>query len=67
MNSERKEFLLNLGEKIKNGRILNKMTRRELGKQIGCSEANISRWERGIKEPRLMALKKIENALGIKI
>lgn len=63
-NKEKK--LQRLGEKIKKGRNNQKLTLKTLGQKIGYSASIISRWERGLKEPKYMAIKALEKELNIK-
>ena len=61
------EELKQLGIKIKQIREKKKMTLNQLGKKMGYSGATISRWERGLKEPKYSAIVSLEKALKIKL
>ena len=44
------------------------LSQRQLAKEIGTSQANLSRWEQGINEPSIMECWKIANFFdGIRI
>lgn len=41
------------------------LTQRELGETLGIDQVNISRWERGIAEPRIKHLRQIAVLSGL--
>lgn len=53
------------GQKIRSLRRSRKMTQTELAKKTGLTQQHIARIEKGIMSPRLVTLRKIEEALGV--
>ena len=45
--------MVTIGEKIKELRKINKLSRRELSEQLGCSQNHIYLWEIGKFEPKM--------------
>ncbi len=52
-------------ERLKELRIEKNLNQRELAKQIGYSQAAITRWENNIKIPNIVALKAIAMFFGV--
>ncbi|MBR2970650.1 MAG: helix-turn-helix transcriptional regulator [Clostridia bacterium] len=44
-----------------------KLSQRELAKEIGTSQANLSRWEQGLNEPSIIECWKIADYFGVSI
>lgn len=40
------------------------LTQAQLAQLVGCSQKDISRWENGVRNPAVTALKKLSNSLG---
>lgn len=58
---------MNIGEKIRKYRKLNKLNQTELGQMIGVVNSTIAKYELNKLEPNLDTLKKISKALNISI
>lgn len=56
---------MNTGERIKAARKAAKISQSELGNILGVSQAMISAYEMGIRNPKLETLSKIADALGV--
>lgn len=54
-------------ERLKEKRKALGLTQAELAERIGCTQKDVARWESGVREPRLTALKKLAEALGCKV
>lgn len=54
-----------IGEEIKEKRIKNKITQRDLGEIIGCGRSNIALIETGRQYPSIPLLKKIASILDL--
>lgn len=50
-------------DRIKERRLMLKLTQDELGKMVGASKFTISKYERGINEPDLQMINKLSKAL----
>ena len=44
-----------------------RLSQRQLAKEIGTSQANLSRWEQGMNEPSIMECWKIANFFDVSI
>ncbi|MDE5601543.1 MAG: helix-turn-helix domain-containing protein [Clostridia bacterium] len=53
--------------KIAEFRKCQNLSQRQLAKEIGTSQANLSRWEQGIIEPSIMECWKIADYFGVSI
>lgn len=53
--------------KIAKMRIAKGMTQQQLAEAVGCKQANVSRWERGIVVPSAKKLAAIAAALGCRM
>jgi len=58
--AEIREALINLRKE-------NHITQKELANVIGMTQANISNLEKGVKKPTIDTLKKIADALGVRL
>ena len=59
---------MGIGEKIRNIRIHQGMTQKELGEKIGgISQQQIGRWENGKSNPKLESIQKIAFALDVSL
>lgn len=61
---------MNLGQKIRTARQRANLTERQLGEAVGFThpaESAIRRWESGEREPRISALRKIAQAVGMSL
>ena len=58
---------MEIGEKVKALRLANRMTLKQLANKAGCTDAYLSQLERGYANPSVMILKKIAEALQIKV
>ena len=56
-----------IGARIERAREFRKMDRNQLADAVGCSYREILRWETTNQEPKAMTLKKIADALGVKV
>ncbi|MBE5730321.1 MAG: helix-turn-helix transcriptional regulator [Clostridiales bacterium] len=61
-----------MGYSFKQNKILElrkerKLSQRELAKEIGTSQANLSRWEQGLNEPSIIECWKIADYFGVSI
>ena len=56
-----------LGEKIKQKRIENSISRTELAKRAGVSLRTLENWEYGISQPRSLKVLKVCEILDIKL
>lgn len=63
----KKGSILNFGSKVKELRLINGMTLRDLAKASGCSISFLSQVERDLVSPTVASLRKISEALGITI
>ena len=52
------------GSPIARQRLASGMTQGQLAEQIGCSQKDVSRWERGARTPRVETLAKIADVFG---
>ncbi len=57
---------------FKNNRIaelrkIAKLSQRQLAKEIGTSQANLSRWEKGLNEPSIIECWKLADFFGVSI
>ena len=43
------------------------LSQRELAKELGTSQANLSRWEKGLNEPSIIECWKIADFFGVSI
>lgn len=57
---------MNYGDKLKEIRVSNKLTQRELEKKLGVSESVVSSWERNTYPP-LQAIEKVCDHFGISL
>ncbi len=58
---------MTIAEKIKQYRLIHKMTQNELGKESGIGEATIRKYELGLRNPKPAQLQKIADAMGIPV
>jgi transcriptional regulator with XRE-family HTH domain len=58
---------MTIAEKIKQYRLIHKMTQNELGKESGIGEATIRKYELGIRNPKPAQLQRIADAMGIPV
>ena len=58
---------MTIGEKIRATRKDKRMTQNELGRLCGMSGTLVSEYEKGIKNPKIVTLKKLSNALDVSI
>lgn len=58
---------MGLPENIRNLRLAHGLTQEDLGKIAGVSNAAVSTWESGEKEPRMGAIKRIVNHFGVSL
>lgn len=56
-----------IGTKLKNLRIKNKLTQKELANRLGCTEIMISRYELGVSQISIPQLEKLSNILNVQI
>lgn len=56
---------MTIGEKIREYRLLRKLTQKSLGELTGIGEATIRKYELGIRNPKPTQIKKIAKAFGI--
>jgi transcriptional regulator with XRE-family HTH domain len=56
-----------IGEKLKTFRLANRMTLKQLALKAGCTDAYLSQLERGHTNPSITILKKIAQALQLKV
>lgn len=56
-----------MGEKLKAAREAAGMTQQELAEKIGVQQRDISRWENCRREPGVLTVKKMAQAMGCKI
>lgn len=56
---------MNLGEKIKSIRESRSLLQGDLAKETGISQAAISQFEKGVRRPTPVNIKKIAKALGV--
>ena len=52
------------GSPIARQRLASGMTQGQLAEKIGCSQKDVSRWERGARTPRIETLAKIADVFG---
>ena len=52
------------GSPIARQRLASGMTQGQLAEKIGCSQKDVSRWERGARTPRVETLAKIADVFG---
>lgn len=55
------------GNKISELRIEKNISQRQLAKEIGTSQANLSRWEKGIVEPSIVECWKLAEFFNVSI
>ena len=53
-----------MGEKLKAARQAAGLTQGQLAEKVGVSQRDISRWENGHREPGVLTVKKMAQALG---
>lgn len=53
-----------MGEKLKAARLAAGLTQGQLAEQVGVQQRDISRWENGHREPGVLIVKKMAQALG---
>lgn len=53
-----------MGEKLKAARLAAGMTQGQLAEAVGVSQRDISHWETGHREPGVLIVKEIAQALG---
>ncbi len=58
------DFKNNKIEELRKGK---NFSQRQLAKEIGTSQANLSRWEKGINEPSIIECWKIADFFGVSI
>ena len=58
---------MNIAKKIKELRISNKLTQKQLAQQLGVSQNAVYLWENGLREPNLDMLEKISSVLGVNL
>ena len=56
-----------IAEKLKAFRLANRMTLKQLASKAGCTDAYLSQLERGHANPSIMILKRIAEALQVKV
>ena len=56
-----------IAEKLKAFRLANRMTLKQLASKAGCTDAYLSQLERGHANPSIMVLKRIAQALQVKV
>ena len=56
-----------IAEKLKTFRLANRMTLKQLASKAGCTDAYLSQLERGHANPSIMVLKRIAEALQVKV
>lgn len=56
-----------MGEKLKAARQAAGMTQRQLAEAIGCLVKDVSRWENGHVEPKVLTVKKMARILNCRI
>ncbi len=56
-----------IAEKLKAFRLANRMTLKQLASKAGCTDAYLSQLERGHANPSIMVLKRIAEALQVKV
>ncbi len=59
--------MINLGEKIRRGRLELNLSQEKLAKSIGVSREMITQTEAGFKTPSVYVLKKIAQILGVTV
>lgn len=58
---------MNIGEQIKNIRKAAGLTQKQLAEKAGVAAISIQQYERGVREPKLEAVRRIAIALGITV
>lgn len=58
---------MSLGEVLRRARREARLTQREVGKRAGCAGNEISRYERGLKTPRVERVVSLAGAVGITV
>lgn len=53
-----------MGEKLKAARKAAGLTQEQLAEKVGVQQRDISRWENGQREPGVLIVKKMAQALG---
>ena len=53
-----------MGEKLTAARQAAGMTQVQLAEKVGVQQRDISRWENGLREPGVLTVKKMAQALG---
>lgn len=53
-----------MGEKLKAARLAAGLTQGQLAELVGVQQRDISRWENGHREPGVLIVKKMAQALG---
>jgi transcriptional regulator with XRE-family HTH domain len=56
---------LDIGDVVRRARERAHLTQTELGRRLGTTQAAVSRWERGIDEPRLSTLTRLLRTCGL--
>lgn len=57
-----------VGDRIKEARVRHlALTQRELAQQLDIEPVNVSRWERGVAEPRLQHVRLIAQLAGLPV
>ena len=56
-----------IGERIKNARIISKLTQNDLGKAVGVSGVAIMRYEKGLRTPNIKTLEDLSKVLNVSV
>lgn len=56
-----------LNNKIAELRVEKGLSQKQLSKEIGTSQANVSRWEKGLNEPSVIECWKLADFFGVSI
>lgn len=58
---------MTIGQRIREARIKAGLTQAELAEKLGISYVGVSQWERDIRNPKIETVRKIADALGMKL
>lgn len=64
---ENKDFLNHMGKRIKTARSKRKLSLEMMSKNVGLNPSNLCYLENGKTDPHILTLKRIADALGMKV
>jgi transcriptional regulator with XRE-family HTH domain len=56
-----------VGQRLRNARLQRRLTQQELASEVGCDNAQISRWENDVYVPSTESLRDLAATLGVSV